>query len=284
MTREPQVLIAVDVETTGLNPESNEIVEIAAIKFVPGQGSVDTFHSLVRPAHPVPEEARRVHGISNQRLAGEPIIADVLPRFASWAGQTPIFAAHNARFDAGFIQHAASALGVSTQGWKIVDTLAWARQRIKQVENYKLGTLLQSIGFSPDSPLHRAMADAEGVVALVSHILSGYQDPIFATTRRILDFSKMADGRAQSRRHERKQGSQRQYGSQDPSSKQLHYLRYLGASEDELDGLDRWEASQLIDELKRDPQSDGDGMDGCLGTFVTMAVLVGIVALMYWWC
>lgn len=93
-----------DLETTGLDPLTDEIISIGAVrcahgKIVPGE----TFSTLVDPGREVPEESRRIHGLDRQALQGQPGIETVLPRFHRYAANT-VLVGHNIAFDLRMLQ------------------------------------------------------------------------------------------------------------------------------------------------------------------------------------
>jgi DNA polymerase III epsilon subunit family exonuclease len=93
--------VAFDVETTGLFPGVDRIVELGAVQFR-GDFVIDTWTCLVDPGMPIPADASRVHGITDQQVKGKALLSEALPGFLSFLSRgTPI--AHNAEFDVGFI-------------------------------------------------------------------------------------------------------------------------------------------------------------------------------------
>ena len=91
-----------DLETTGLNPASEEITEIAAVRVVEGEIR-DSFQTYVNPHKPIPAEITELTGISDETVADAPDLDKAVPEFLAWAGegQYPLVA-HNAGFDMGF--------------------------------------------------------------------------------------------------------------------------------------------------------------------------------------
>ena len=90
-----------DLETTGLNPLRDRIVEIGAIK-VRADTVVDQFHHLVNPECPIPFIASSVHRITDKMVQREGTIEQILPNFLEFIGQN-VLVAHNAQFDMGFL-------------------------------------------------------------------------------------------------------------------------------------------------------------------------------------
>ncbi len=96
-------MVIVDVETTGLHPVFDEIVEIAAIK-IRNFVIKDTFHSLIKPNKMIPERIIQIHGITNEMCENAPSPEKVIKKFVEFVGDSPIIA-HNASFDIGFIRN-----------------------------------------------------------------------------------------------------------------------------------------------------------------------------------
>jgi DNA polymerase-3 subunit epsilon len=101
---EQAIFIAFDTETTGLEPKTDKIVEIGAVKF-DRLGMIGRFSVLINPGIPMPAEAARVNGITDEMLRQQPPIEEVLPDFLRFIGQG-ILVAHNAPFDVSFINAA----------------------------------------------------------------------------------------------------------------------------------------------------------------------------------
>ncbi|AEJ19177.1 PolC-type DNA polymerase III [Gracilinema caldarium] len=101
---EGPVFIAFDTETTGLEPKTDKIVEIGAVKF-DRLGIIGRFSVLINPGIPMPAEAARVNGITDEMLRKQPPIEEVLPDFLRFIGKG-ILVAHNAPFDVSFINAA----------------------------------------------------------------------------------------------------------------------------------------------------------------------------------
>ena len=93
--------IAFDLETTGVKPSENMIVEVGAVLF-DGDRALKGFGTLVDPGIPIPPDASAVNGISDEMVRGKPRIADVLAEFAGFCGDLPVVA-HNAPFDFKFL-------------------------------------------------------------------------------------------------------------------------------------------------------------------------------------
>lgn len=155
--------VIVDLETTGLGAGA-EITEIGAVRVRDGQLD-DEFDTLVRPSRLIPPFITSLTGITPEMVRDAEPIAPALERFISWAGfegdNPPVFVAHKAAFDVGFLRRAAR---VSSRPWppmRVVDTLALARLALPHplVRNHKLATVAAYFGIAT-TPRHRALRDA----------------------------------------------------------------------------------------------------------------------------
>ena len=93
--------VVVDLETTGLNPDEEKIIEIGAIKFVDGEEK-ETFETLINPEKPIPEFITRLTGISDDDVKDAPVIGDVFSKLDAFLADSP-FVGHQVNFDASFI-------------------------------------------------------------------------------------------------------------------------------------------------------------------------------------
>lgn len=158
-----------DTETTGLDPVSDRIIELAAIRVRAG-GQRDEFHTLVDPERPVSEGAFRVNGISDAMLAGAPKIAEVVPRFAEFI-RGSCLCSYNAPFDMGFLNPAYRMAGMEfPPETAVIDILAMARQLL-QLERHPLWFVAQSLGFDARQE-HRALSDVELTLDVFSALTS----------------------------------------------------------------------------------------------------------------
>ena len=93
--------VALDIETTGLNPNQDSITEIAAFRFVNGEVK-DSYTTLVNPEVPIPKNIIDITGITDEMLVDAPCIKDVLPELVKFLGHSSIVG-HNIDFDYTFI-------------------------------------------------------------------------------------------------------------------------------------------------------------------------------------
>jgi len=122
--------IVLDTETTGLDPAAgHRIVEVACLELMHHIPSGRHFRRYVNPQRDMPEEARAVHGLTEEFLAKHPVFAEVADEFLEFIGDAPLVI-HNARFDIGFLNAEFERLGRPPfPESRAIDTVALARQR-----------------------------------------------------------------------------------------------------------------------------------------------------------
>jgi DNA polymerase-3 subunit epsilon len=149
--------IAFDLETTGIQPRTDAIVEIGAVRFN-GAEPVDAFCTLVNPGRPIPPEASAVNGITDEMVADQPSVEKVLTDLAEFCGDLPLVA-HNAPFDFKFLLNAVETHKAKAPSGVVLDSCALSRIVFPGMINYKLGTLVKHFGFPPGD-FHRAEIDS----------------------------------------------------------------------------------------------------------------------------
>ncbi|MDR1101921.1 MAG: exodeoxyribonuclease VII large subunit [Clostridiales bacterium] len=155
MTGSINTFVALDVETTGLSPFLDEIIELAAIKFKDGK-IVDEFVTLIHPSRQIPARITQITGITNSMVASAPRMDEIISKFLKFcAGE--LIVAHNASFDMGFINAACDKYGLTFDN-KVVCTLQLSRKKLN-LPNNKLATVSRHFSLE-DSGFHRAKADA----------------------------------------------------------------------------------------------------------------------------
>ena len=146
-----------DIETTGLSPEKDAIIEISALR-VKGGDIEDEFSTLVNPGMHIPYASSSVTGITDDMVEGAPSIEEALKDFVSFIGGD-IIVGHNIRnFDLKFIQRdALRFLGRQIPN-EYVDTLVIARRYLPELESRSLENLSYHYHISYEGA-HRALAD-----------------------------------------------------------------------------------------------------------------------------
>ena len=163
--------IAFDTETTGLDPASGRIVEIGAVKF-DRRGVIARYNVLINPEMPMPEEAGKVNGITDEMLKDKPLIADVFPDFFDFIG-TDVLVAHNAPFDINYVNAELKRAGKPPLSNKVVDTRIFAKEVFPGLSSYALQDLAVQFGITA-LEAHRAEDDARVCMELFEKILSRF--------------------------------------------------------------------------------------------------------------
>lgn len=155
----PSDYVLLDIETTGLNPNHAEIIEIGAYKVVNDE-VVDTFETLIKPTEFIPEEITNINHITNEMVSDAPSQMEVLTKFDEFVGDS-IIMGHNVVFDISFLTHYFYQYLRHYMLNDYVDTLTIARKVLKNtVPNHKLQTLSEYYGLDIEGE-HRALKDVE---------------------------------------------------------------------------------------------------------------------------
>ena len=161
------VFVVFDVETTGLNVQNDQIIEIAALKVVHGS-IVESFDCLVNPGEPLPQEIVELTHITDEMLVGQHEMKDVIGDFYKFT-RGAIMVAHNAAFDMGMISVAGKKYNYNFDN-RHRDTLAMARQKLK-LKNYKLATVCDYFNV-PLVGAHRAINDTLATAKMFIHLMN----------------------------------------------------------------------------------------------------------------
>jgi DNA polymerase III subunit epsilon len=122
--------IILDTETTGLDPkDGHRIVEIGCVELHNHRKTGRTFQKYINPQRDVPQEAFKVHGLSQDFLKDHPLFGDIAQEFLDFI-QDGTLVIHNAGFDLKFLNHELKSLNFQTlHTFTVVDTLQLARQK-----------------------------------------------------------------------------------------------------------------------------------------------------------
>lgn len=146
-----------DLETTGISPNYDEVIEISALKIKGGE-VVDEFNTLVNPGRKIPFGATKVNGITNAMVAEAPAFSHVLAEFLDFA-EGLVLVGHNiARFDMKFIWRDAEQYFGEIPQNNYVDTLQVARKHLPKMDHHRLVDLAEYYGISSEGA-HRALND-----------------------------------------------------------------------------------------------------------------------------
>lgn len=154
--------IALDLETTGLSPKSDRILEIGAVRVVNGIVE-ERCSTLIDPRMEIPEKVTELTGITQDMVAGMPEIKDVVAGLVAFCGDLPLLG-HNIMFDYRFVKHSAVNSGLTFEA-EGMDTLKISRALLADLPSRSLQSLRLHYGI-PQENAHRALDDA-----LTTHLL-----------------------------------------------------------------------------------------------------------------
>ena len=183
---EAQEFVVVDLETTGLDVERSEIIEIGAVKIINGR-EVATYQTLIKPKRGISKISERITGISEEMLKDKPTIEEVLPEFVDFLGDA-IVVAHNANFDYRFLRSwIKKILGKDLKN-PYIDTLSLSRALLT-MSSYSLDEVASKLrlgGFTH----HRAMDDAAITAKIFIKFLSMVKQ---LGIKKLSDFNKLKE-------------------------------------------------------------------------------------------
>ena len=165
--------VVFDIETTGLNSHTNEIIEIGAVKIKAGR-IVDRYSQLINPGRPIPYHITEITSITDEQVANEPKIDEVIGKFVDFIGDA-VLVAHNAPFDMGFIKRDIKKyLNIDYQ-CSVIDTLQMARDLFPDLKKYGLGDLNKTLGLALEKH-HRAVDDSQATANMFIIFLEKYKE------------------------------------------------------------------------------------------------------------
>lgn len=149
--------IALDVETTGLQPSRHKVIEVALLRF---RGGVlaQRYESLLNPGRKIPEFITRLTTIRNEDVADAPVFADIAQDVLDFIGED-ILIGHNVGFDIGFISAELDRVGKPKLINERIDTMGLATRLLREVRKPSLDKVATAVGLSPRG-VHRAGGDA----------------------------------------------------------------------------------------------------------------------------
>jgi len=155
----PSTYVALDLETTGLDPAEDAVTEVGMVRFDLDGRELDTFASLVNPGRPIPLFVQGLTGVSDADVAGAPTLSELAGHIRSFAGDAALVG-HNVEFDLACLR----ARGITFPGPPL-DTAAFSRLVFPGRRARSLGELAAELGI-PSDEAHRALADARTAARL----------------------------------------------------------------------------------------------------------------------
>ena len=145
----------IDVETTGFDYRHDKIIQLAALR-IRNHQSVDSLYFVVNPGIPIPEEASKINGFTDDMVKDKEEFIEHISELMKFLGND-VLLAHNADFDRQFIEY---QIGESLpNNW--IDTLSFSRQAVYNMKNYKLVTLYKDLCHKDPINAHDALADCK---------------------------------------------------------------------------------------------------------------------------
>ena len=152
--------VAIDLETTGLDPARDAIIEVAAVTFRDNE-IVDEFAALVNPLRDIPPYVSQLTGITDAMVADAPTLFSLRSRLKSKLADH-VIVGHNVQFDLGFLREAGLGIGNPR-----LDTITLASILVPEAGRFNLGALAEFLNFpQTDRDGHRALADTEQTIEL----------------------------------------------------------------------------------------------------------------------
>ena len=168
--------ICFDTETTGLNPSGGDkVVEIGCVEMVNGVRTGNNFHEYINPRRPMPEQAFRVHGISEEFLKDKPIFAHIADKFLEYIDGAKLIA-HNAKFDMKFLNFELQLINRDPISYdNVIDSLAIARNKFPGARN-TLDALCKRFEIDlTKRDKHGALLDSELLADVYLELMGGAQ-------------------------------------------------------------------------------------------------------------
>lgn len=167
--------IVLDTETTGLSPAGGDrVVEIGCVELINHIPTGKHFHIYLNPERDMPEEAFRVHGLSEAFLADKPLFAAEAQNFLDFVGDGTLVI-HNAPFDMGFLNAELEKAGYAQMANEVIDTVMLARQ-VHPGARVSLDALCKHYGIDNSRrTLHGALLDSEILAEVYLELIGGRQ-------------------------------------------------------------------------------------------------------------
>ena len=191
--------VSLDLETTGLNPRKDKIIEIGAVKVDNGVPTAE-FAAFINPGRKLDTRIRELTGITDEDLLKAPIISQIIPELLDFLGDLPLVG-HRILFDYSFLKKAAVDMRIYFEK-KGIDTLKIAGKYLDIPEGRGLSALCTYYGI--ELTAHRALNDARAAGKLYQALLQDYyqeEEPLFFPNQ--LEFRVKRDAPATKSQKER---------------------------------------------------------------------------------
>ncbi len=180
--------VAIDVETTGLDPRTDRIIEIGAIRYEEGQEQA-CLSQLINPGVAIPLRVQNLTGITPSMVRDKPTMAEVVPRLKELCGDLPLVA-HNAAFDLAFLKAAFHSQGLELNN-PVYDTAELARVVLPRAKSHRLQALVNQLEIHLERH-HRAEDDARACGEVFAALVEALQQMDLGLLRFILNVGEPA--------------------------------------------------------------------------------------------
>ncbi len=166
----PGKFVVLDLETTGLSPEKDEIIEIGAIRFSLGAETHPTFQSFVKPDNAISQTITKLTGITQLMVENDGLSAtEALEEFSAFIGELPLVT-FNAPFDMGFLWNTGKRHGIAIKN-RYTCALQLSRRAWPELPSHRLADLAK-IANLPDDDTHRALGDSKRALYIFAAAVS----------------------------------------------------------------------------------------------------------------
>jgi ATP-dependent DNA helicase DinG len=176
-------IVAIDIETTGLDPNKDAITEIGAVRFN-GKRVEAEWSTLINPNRPIPTFISQLTGISNEMVRNAPTLKTMVQDLAAFVGDSPVLG-HSVRFDLGFLQKS----GILTLN-EAIDTYEMAGVLLPTASRYNLGALGRALGILMTGEQHRALDDARLTHQVFNQL---YEQALILPIELIAEFVRLSE-------------------------------------------------------------------------------------------
>lgn len=196
---EDEVFVCLDCETTGLDSQIDQIIEVGLCRFS-FKEIFEEYESLVDPQCPIPESSMEFHHITQEMVQGKPKIHEIVPKVLTFIGKH-IIIGHGIAFDIELIAIAADKAGIphTLRSNRILDTLRMARLYGESPTN-SLEQLRKHFNIQFEGP-HRAMSDVTVNREVFKYLANRYKtvDQLFNALSKPIQMKTMPLGKHKGR-------------------------------------------------------------------------------------
>ena len=176
--------ITLDIETTGLNYlEGHKIVEIGCVEMMNNFPTGKTWQKYINPERDMPEEAFKIHGLSEEFLSNKPTFSEIVEDFFNFIKDSDLII-HNSKFDLTFINYELETIKrklIDPKKNKVIDTLNLAK-KMYPGQSVSLDALRKRHNINIDRENHGALLDAEILAEVFLEMNGGRQQNINLST------------------------------------------------------------------------------------------------------